>query len=152
MLISPLVNRTRSLVVSCRNEQSGRWFAEGDSKIAAPARFNPAAGAPPLSASQSFFAAAFALRVNRLNASPMQGSDAFWSGRMAPSLADFERMARRAFDDLPDTFKSLVGDVAILIAEFPEDEVLAELEMDSPFDLLGLFHGVGLAHAAAVPP
>ena len=24
--------------------------------------------------------------------------------------------------------------------------------MDSPFDLLGLFHGVGLAHASATPP
>ena len=32
---------------------------------------------------------------------------------------------------------------------FPEDDVLDDLDLESPFDLLGLFQGVGLAHASA---
>ena len=71
---------------------------------------------------------------------------------MAPSLADFELLARRAFDDLPGTFRSLVGDVSFVVADFPDDDVLRELDIESPFDLLGLFHGVGMAHASAVAP
>ena len=82
----------------------------------------------------------------------MQMFDGSWGSRAAPTLTDFERMARRAFDDLPETFRKLAGDIAFVVAEFPDDEVLKELDIDSPFDLLGLFHGVGLAHASAVPP
>ena len=75
-----------------------------------------------------------------------------WADRQAPTLEDFETLARRAFEGLPATFRELVGDVAFTIAEFPEDDVLDQFGMDSAYDLLGLFHGIGLAHASAVPP
>ena len=74
-----------------------------------------------------------------------------WAGRQAPSLDDFELIGRQAYDALPETFRALAGDISIAVAEFPEDDVLEELEIESPFDLLGLFQGVGLAHASAVP-
>jgi predicted Zn-dependent protease with MMP-like domain len=70
----------------------------------------------------------------------------------APSLDDFEALAAAAFAELPEEFRALVGDVSFAVAEFPPDDVLDELGIESPFDLLGLFHGVGLAHASAVPP
>jgi len=60
-------------------------------------------------------------------------------------------MAEHAFAKLPNEFRELVGDVVFSIAEFPDDDVLEELEAESAFDLLGLFQGVGLAHAAAIP-
>ena len=75
-----------------------------------------------------------------------------WAKRSAPSLEDFEVLALDAFASLPDSFRDLVGDVSFAVAELAEDDVLEELEIESPFDLLGLFQGVGLAHAAAVPP
>jgi len=75
-----------------------------------------------------------------------------WGGRRAPSLEQFEAMAHEAFDSLPEHFRELVGDVRFFVADFPEDDVLRDLEMESPFDLLGLFHGVGMAHASATPP
>ena len=81
----------------------------------------------------------------------MQNSENSWNGQVAPSLVEFELMARRAYDDLPETFRNLAGDISFVVAEFPTDEVLKDFDMDSPFDLLGLFHGVGLAHASAVP-
>jgi len=75
-----------------------------------------------------------------------------WNGRLAPSLDDFEGIAARAYASLPESFRELAGDIRLAIADFPDDEVLKDLDIESPFDLLGLFHGVGLAHASAVPP
>ena len=74
-----------------------------------------------------------------------------WQKRCAPTLDDIEALARQAFDALPPTFRQLAGEVTFSVAEFPTDDVVKELEMESPFDLLGLFHGVGLAHAPATP-
>jgi predicted Zn-dependent protease with MMP-like domain len=77
-------------------------------------------------------------------------SDSFhWAEGLAPTLDDFEALAGHAFATLPETFRALVGDVTFAVAEFPEDDVLDDLDLESPFDLLGLFQGVGLAHAAA---
>jgi predicted Zn-dependent protease with MMP-like domain len=72
-----------------------------------------------------------------------------WAGIEAPSLADFEILAVAAFDGLPAEFKELTGEIQIRIADFPDDDVIADMELDSAFDILGLFHGVGLAHDAA---
>jgi predicted Zn-dependent protease with MMP-like domain len=72
-----------------------------------------------------------------------------WGDRMAPGLDSFDRLARAAFEALPAEFRALTGDLIIRVAEFPTDEVVTEMELESPFDLLGLFQGVGLAHAPA---
>lgn len=73
------------------------------------------------------------------------------AGRRAPSLADFSDMAKEAFARLPDEFRAMAGDVVFAVAEFPDDAVLDELGAESPFDILGLFEGVGMAHRDAVP-
>ncbi|MEJ2623119.1 MAG: metallopeptidase family protein [Pseudolabrys sp.] len=62
----------------------------------------------------------------------------------APSLADFEAMAARAFARLPATFRALCEDLVIRVDEFPSPEVLAHMALSSPYDLLGLFQGIGL--------
>lgn len=69
----------------------------------------------------------------------------FWHARLSPSLADFERLAQQAWRALPDEFRTLTGEVMIRVAEFPEDEVLEDLAMETPFELLGLFEGRGIA-------
>ena len=74
-----------------------------------------------------------------------------WSTRTAPTLDDFEQMAAEAFAALPDEFRALVGNVPCAVAEFPDDETIAEMELESPFDILGLFRGVGLPQGAADP-
>jgi predicted Zn-dependent protease with MMP-like domain len=75
-----------------------------------------------------------------------------WADARAPGLDDFERLARHAFESLPPSFRELASDVTLSVSEFPEEDALEELGLESPFDLLGLFHGVGMAHAPAVPP
>ncbi|AXS42105.1 metallopeptidase family protein [Breoghania sp. L-A4] len=70
-----------------------------------------------------------------------------WASRTAPDLAAFEVMARDAYAGLPDDFLKFCGELVILIEDFPTDEMLDSLELESPFDLLGLFEGLGLAQA-----
>jgi len=80
------------------------------------------------------------------------GAGLNWAAAPAPSLDDLELLARDAFDALPESFRALTGELQIRVSEFPEDDVLDDLGIESEFGLLGLFHGVGLAHASAVPP
>ena len=68
----------------------------------------------------------------------------------APSISDIEELAAVAFRGLPDDFRSLCGEVVISVTDFPTDEVQKDMAA-GPFDLLGLFQGVGLAHDAATP-
>lgn len=74
-----------------------------------------------------------------------------WADRIAPSLDDFEQMAIAAFEALPDEFRALVGDVGFTVAEFPDEQTIREMALESEFDILGLFHGIGLPQGAANP-
>lgn len=67
-----------------------------------------------------------------------------WSARKAPSLADFEVLAAAAWDRLPGEFRQMCGDVVIRVEDFALDEVLDDLGIESPFELMGLYQGVDL--------
>ena len=68
-----------------------------------------------------------------------------YSGILAPTLDDLEAIAATAFAALPESFRSLCGEIPIVIQDFPEEDVLFEMDLDSPFDILGLFQGPDLA-------
>ena len=72
-----------------------------------------------------------------------------WASLQAPSLAEFEELAAEAFRRLPARFRHLCEGVVVRVEDFPDDETLREMGYDSPFDLLGLFRGVGLAQGGA---
>jgi len=61
-----------------------------------------------------------------------------------PDLADLEAQAREAFATIPGELRQHLGDVAIQVEDFPDDETLEEMECESPFDLLGLYRGVDI--------
>jgi len=67
-----------------------------------------------------------------------------WSTRTAPTLDDFEVLAQAALETLPQPFRDMVRDVPCAVADFATEEVLDDLGIESEFDLMGLFHGVGL--------
>jgi predicted Zn-dependent protease with MMP-like domain len=69
---------------------------------------------------------------------------------MAPSLDDIGALARASFAALPSAFRLLAGDIQFRVADCPDEDVLTDLGIESEFDILGLFQGVGLAHASAV--
>jgi len=74
-----------------------------------------------------------------------------WAELRPPSLEDFEALAEQAYARLPEAFRQLCRDVVIKIEDFPDDETLREMECESPFDLLGLFRGIGLAQGPFAP-
>jgi predicted Zn-dependent protease with MMP-like domain len=67
-----------------------------------------------------------------------------WRATKAPSLAELEVLASEVFRHLPKRFRDLAADVVIRVDDFPADDVLDEMKAETEFDLLGLFHGVGL--------
>lgn len=62
----------------------------------------------------------------------------------APGIADLEALAREEFDRLPETFRALCGDLVIRVEDFATVDILQRMEIPDPFELLGLFEGVGL--------
>jgi predicted Zn-dependent protease with MMP-like domain len=69
-----------------------------------------------------------------------------------PSLADLEALAQRALATIPAELKRHLGPVVIRVEEFPDAETEAEMELESPFDLLGLYRGVALPHKSVSDP
>jgi predicted Zn-dependent protease with MMP-like domain len=67
-----------------------------------------------------------------------------WIDRLAPSLAEFEQIARAAFMRLPARFRDMAGEIVFRIEEFPAEEVLEDMGIDDPYGLLGLYQGVSL--------
>ena len=73
-----------------------------------------------------------------------------WQGLEAPSLAELETIADAAVKRLPRRFRDLCKDVVIRVEDFPTDEVLDAMGIQSPFDLLGLYHGVDLSRQSVM--
>jgi len=66
---------------------------------------------------------------------------AAWS---SPGIADIERLAAAAWRQIPAVFRARVGNLAIRVVDFPDDETMEEMGLESPFDILGLYRGVDL--------
>ena len=71
------------------------------------------------------------------------------AARTAPGLADLEDLAARAFASLPQQFQALCEGLVIRVEDFPDEETLEDMDCETEFDLLGLFHGRGLAQRGA---
>ncbi len=73
-----------------------------------------------------------------------------WADLHAPSLDDLEALAEAAYARLPEEFRALCEGVVIWVEDFPDDETLREMGCETPFDLLGLFRGLGLAQGGGL--
>ncbi|MEM6371618.1 MAG: metallopeptidase family protein [Pseudomonadota bacterium] len=70
----------------------------------------------------------------------------------APDLNAFAAMATRAVDGFPEPFRALAGQVAVHVAEWPDAAMLADLGIDNPLDLTGLYDGTPLTEQSASDP
>jgi predicted Zn-dependent protease with MMP-like domain len=73
-----------------------------------------------------------------------------------PTLDDIAACADSAVRRLPPLFQSWLSTVVFRVEEFATDDVLENLGLDSPYDLLGLYQGVhvghkGTSHTGAMP-
>ncbi|MSO93960.1 MAG: metallopeptidase family protein [Rhodospirillales bacterium] len=77
----------------------------------------------------------------------MTGED--WA---SPGLVDIEAIAREAFATIPEELRRHVRDVVIRVDEFPDEDTEADMELESPFDILGLYRGVALDRKSVADP
>ena len=74
----------------------------------------------------------------------------------APSAAEMEAIARRVLDALPLPFAAHLGGVVLQVEEFADEETLAAMGIEDPFDLTGLYEGIPLTersveHSGTLP-
>jgi predicted Zn-dependent protease with MMP-like domain len=74
------------------------------------------------------------------------------SRNLPPSLAEIEALARQVLATMPSRLQRHLGPVAIRVEEFPDEETEAEMALDSPFDILGLYRGVALPRKSISDP
>ena len=80
-----------------------------------------------------------------------QGADAGGRDRAA-----FEKLVEEALEALPRKFKDLLQNITVMVEDFPSPETMRDMKLRSPYQLLGLYHGVPLdkrgAYYGNVPP
>src|SRR5262249_45716430 len=79
------------------------------------------------------------------------GRRGWWSGKGAWG-GGVEIVAREVFARLPAKFRALCDGLVIQVEDFAPDEVLDDMGIESEFDLMGLFHGVGLPFRSQSAP
>jgi predicted Zn-dependent protease with MMP-like domain len=65
---------------------------------------------------------------------------------------DFEAAAQTIWDGLPEQFRALLCNVTVDVADFADAETLKALRIRDPYNLLGLYHGVGLPFKSVSDP
>jgi len=71
---------------------------------------------------------------------------------VAPTIEAIERLAAVAYRSIPKRLRRHVEGVVIRVEEFPDDETVEAMGLESPFDLMGLYRGVGLARRRGADP
>jgi len=67
-----------------------------------------------------------------------------------PSLDDILELAETALSAIPQELRNLVGGTVMAVEEAPDDEVLAEMGMESPWELTGLYRGTPLTQKSVL--
>lgn len=60
---------------------------------------------------------------------------------LPPTLADIEALAQAAVERLPDLFRHHLANVLLRVEDFPDRDVMAVMELESEWDILGLYQG-----------
>lgn len=69
-----------------------------------------------------------------------------------PDLAHFEHVALAVLAGFPEPFRRMARAVAVQVADWPTPAMLADLDIDDPLDLTGLYDGTPLTEASATFP
>jgi predicted Zn-dependent protease with MMP-like domain len=75
-----------------------------------------------------------------------------WTHSAAPSLEDFTILAEAAFAALPPMVRAAAGEVVFRIDDFAGEDILADLGIDDPFELSGLYQGVSRPQRSVLDP
>jgi len=78
----------------------------------------------------------------------MEGMSRDFTHARAPDLEEIERLALVAREALPAAYREAARAVVLRVEDFPSDDMLDDLGIESPFELTGLYEGIPLTEAA----
>ena len=67
-----------------------------------------------------------------------------------PSLAEMEAIAYQEFEHIPEELRRRCVGVAIRVEDFADDQILADMGFESPFELMGLYQGIPLTRQSTL--
>ena len=75
---------------------------------------------------------------------------------MAPTAEEIEALAREALARLPREFLAHLGEIVLRVEDFADRETLDALEIESEYDLSGIYEGIPLSdksidHSGTMP-
>lgn len=62
-----------------------------------------------------------------------------WTEIRAPSHEVFSQIAQQVWNNFPEDFKALAPEVIFYVEDLPPEELMDDLEIDSPYEVFGLF-------------
>ena len=75
----------------------------------------------------------------------METKSIFVGFTVPPSMEDIEAIAETILDELPDGLQKYIGKLKIQVEDFPDAFIEQEMELETPFDLLGCYQSSGPA-------
>lgn len=73
-----------------------------------------------------------------------------WVSALPPDQTTFAEIVAHALETLPEHFRQAAGAVALQITDFAPDTFLAEMSLDDPFELTGLYTGTPLTEKSVM--
>ncbi|PJF09439.1 metallopeptidase family protein [Pseudorhodobacter sp. MZDSW-24AT] len=73
-------------------------------------------------------------------------------GALAPDLALIDTLAQEAIADLPAPFRAAALQVRLRVEDFAPEAILAQMDIDDPFELTGLYEGIPLTEKSSDDP
>ena len=70
----------------------------------------------------------------------------------APSMAEFEAMARQALSEIPPELLERCDGLVLQVAEYADEHLLDALEIEDALELTGVYHGVDLTQKSIADP
>jgi len=71
--------------------------------------------------------------------------DIFVGFTVPPSLEDITGIAETVLEGMPEGLQKYIGKLKILVEDFPDAFIEQEMELETPFDLLGCYQSCGPA-------
>ena len=69
-----------------------------------------------------------------------------------PDLDELVRLGEEVLAELPEFVREHIGAVPIRVEDFADEATLADLGIEDPFDLSGLYRGVPIGHKESMIP
>ena len=69
---------------------------------------------------------------------------------LPPNLHAIEILAQAAVERLPDRFRRHLAHVLMRVEDFPSDEVMDAMGLETEFDILGLYQGVPIGDKSSM--